>query len=101
MNLSKNQKILIGAVAVIILIGLVFLYRNAAEESAPYGMESASDPAPKAVPENVDGITDAIISETMADQEALDREVAGEDAQIQEDSRSVNDLGDAYDENSY
>lgn len=101
MNLSKNQKILVGVIALVFIVGLIFLYRNAAEESASYGMQDAPASPQEPVPESVDEITDAIIQETMADQAALDREAAGEDAQIQEDSQSVNDLGNAYDENSY
>lgn len=102
MNLNQNQKILAIVIALIVIGGVAFLYQNANQKSAPtYGTANTPAALPEPLPKNVDGITDAIISETMADQAALDQEAAGEDAQIQEDSQSVNDLGNAYDENSY
>ncbi len=101
MNLNKNQKILAGAVMVVVLIGLIFVYQNAAEDKTPSYGTNVAPASPEPVPRSVDGITDAIIDETMADQAALDREAAGEDAEIQKDSQSVNDLSNSYDENSY
>lgn len=101
MNLNQNQKILAVVIALIVIGGVVALSLSGSKNSVPsYGTTNTSAPS-QPLPKNVDGITDAIIDETLADQAALDREAAGEDAEIQKDSQSVNDLGNSYDENSY
>ncbi len=104
-----NQKQITLAVSALVIVALgifvIFSFYNS-EEVTPGNTntnttERKTGESAEPVPESVDGITAEIMMEAETDQQALAEEQAGENTAINEDSQSVNDLGNSYDENSY
>jgi len=100
-----RQKMLLGALsAVVVLAVLVFVYQQQNKKNAdtmmPSMMKQAEEPKPKPLPTTVDGVTAEIESEATLDEEALNEEVTAETGEVQEDSKTLNNLSESYDENS-
>jgi hypothetical protein len=100
-----RQKILLGALsAVIVLAVLVFVYQQQNQESAdtmtPKMMKQVEDNKPKPIPTTVDGVTAEIEGEATLDEAALNEEVTAETGEVQEDSKTLNNLSESYDANS-
>ncbi len=98
-----RQKMLLGALsAVIVLAALVFVYQHQSMKNAdtmiPTMMKKTETPKP--IPTTVDGITAEIESEARLDEAALEAEVTAETGEVQEDSETLNNLSESYDENS-
>lgn len=98
-----RQKILLGALsAVIVLAVLVFAYQHQSMKNADIMMPTVmkKTETPKPIPTTVDGITAEIENEASLDEAALEAEVTAETGEIQEDSQTLNNLSESYDENS-
>lgn len=102
-----SQKQLAGLIAggaIVILLGIL-VYQNF-RSSDMIGENLGSDPMmampeEKPVPENVDDIALEIESETALDTAALNEELAAENAEIESDTQSFNNLSESYDPNSF
>ncbi len=98
-----RQKMLLGALsAVIVLAALVFVYQRQSMKDADTMMPNMmkKTEAPKPIPTTVDGVTAEIESEATLDEAALEAEVTAETGEIEEDSKTLNNLSESYDENS-
>ena len=87
--------------AAILLFVLMYQYQSQDKASAPAASQTRSIEEGAPVPESVDDITEAIVEEAALDQEVLAAEEAEESAELQSQTNTINDLGNAYDENSY
>ena len=106
--MTKNQTTGVAIAVFAIIAAGALIYRQFADDGRDAMTQRAMDKeaaeAPtaetKPVPENIDGITQEIESETMIEAEAFDEESSDTEAEIQSDTQSVNDLSESYDENS-
>lgn len=69
------------------------------KQGAPSDMPQTA-PVQNPEPKSIDDITANIEAQAAADGSALDDEESGEMSDIESDSQTINDLGEAYDENS-
>ncbi len=107
-----TQKQIFGAIALLAFAALVFVlvYRQMvplsdvskqAQKTTVSTEKQGTDTAAKTeapIPSNIDDIARDIQGEVSVDTSALDDEESGELQGIEEDSQSVNNLEDAYDE---
>lgn len=103
--MMRSQAVGIAAGGAVILLLAVLVYQNfsgqgmmSEEQAVPVVAEA---PAEKPVPDNIDDIALEIESETALDTSALDEEVTAENAELEGDSQTLNELSESYDTNSF
>ena len=113
------QKQIIGVIAGVVIIALMFLVYRQFSESDGNGTVTRSDTSSSQqstatadskketigsvmvpVPDTIDGITSSIEAESAADLSVMDAEEGSSLDAVNQDSDSVNNLGTSYDENN-
>lgn len=105
-----TQKQIFGIVIGVALVAVVcaFVYRQFSpadmaqqptSSDANTKQEASGEPNPSAY--TVTGIEASIVSESAADAAALEEEENGTLQEFDQDSESINNLGNSYDENSF
>jgi hypothetical protein len=99
-----RQKVLLGVLSgVITLAVLIFVYQQMSKEE-PVPMEMSvikpEQEMPRPIPETIEGVTDEIAAQAVEDEAMFNAEVAAEEAEMQADSETLNNLSESYDENS-